>query len=83
MPAPQGRTVVTLDADFHALLMVNRQTSPSVIRFRQEGLKGEDLAAILETVSSAVSADLERGALVTATARSIRVHRLKERLAEE
>jgi predicted nuclease of predicted toxin-antitoxin system len=74
----EDRTEVTLDADFHALLMVNRRTSPSVIRLRLEGLKGRELAGILETVLTAVSHDLGQGALVTVTRRSIRVHRLKQ-----
>ena len=72
-----GFVIVTLDADFHALLMVNRETSPSVIRLRLEGLKGKELAAIVETVLPSVSTALERGALVTVTRSTVRVHRLK------
>lgn len=69
--------VVTLDADFHALLMVNRASAPSVLRIRVEGLKAAGLVALLADVLPTVAADLERGALVTVTPRSIRVHRLR------
>ena len=73
----KGLTVVTLDADFHAMLMTSSATVPSVIRLRLEGLRGEELAVILETVVTTVAEDLEHGALVTVTKKSIRVHRLK------
>ena len=68
--------VVTLDADFHALMMLNRANTPSVIRLRMEGLKGEALALLILKVISSVSEDLLQGALVTVTQRSIRVHLL-------
>jgi predicted nuclease of predicted toxin-antitoxin system len=71
------RTVVTLDADFHALLMVNRRKSPSVVRLRLEGLKGEELAEVLENILKEDSDDLAQGAMVTVNRNAIRVHRLR------
>src|SRR5258706_5199321 len=42
-----GRIIVTLDADFHALLAVAGSTAPSVIRIRREGLSAEDVRDLL------------------------------------
>jgi predicted nuclease of predicted toxin-antitoxin system len=71
------RIVVTLDADFHSLLMVKKMTSPSVVRLRLEGLKGEELAGVLEKILKDVSDDLAHGAMVTVNKKTIRVHRLR------
>jgi predicted nuclease of predicted toxin-antitoxin system len=71
-----GRVIVTLDADFHALLMVGGHESPSVIRFRLEGLKGRELANLIEQVLATVDHDVKQGALVTINEKTIRVHRL-------
>ena len=68
--------VVTLDADFHALLVRSHSTSPSVVRIRIEGLKGEQLAAILGQVWAVAGAELEAGAVVSVTTRRIRVRLL-------
>lgn len=38
-----NRIVVTLDADFHALLAVNGWSSPSAIRIRRQGLTASDV----------------------------------------
>jgi predicted nuclease of predicted toxin-antitoxin system len=68
--------VVTLDADFHALLAKSHATGPSVVRVRIEGLNGERLASILVQVLTAAGAEIEAGALVSVTARQIRVRLL-------
>ena len=68
--------VVTLDADFHALLATSCATSPSVVRIRIEGLKGEELASLLAQVLAAAGAEIEAGAVVSVTAHRIRVRLL-------
>jgi hypothetical protein len=58
--------VVTLDADFHALLARSNASQPSVILVRVEGLKGEAMASIIGRVLASASIDLVDGAAVTA-----------------
>jgi predicted nuclease of predicted toxin-antitoxin system len=43
----EQRIVVTLDADFHAILAVQDAVTPSVIRIRREGLSAEDVCDLL------------------------------------
>jgi predicted nuclease of predicted toxin-antitoxin system len=71
-----GRTVVTLDADFHRLLAVTGERAPSVIRIRQEGLRGPAVAALLQRTTVRVGAQLKAGALVTVTEDRLRLHHL-------
>jgi predicted nuclease of predicted toxin-antitoxin system len=71
-----GETVITLDADFHALLALSNAASPSVIRVRIEGLRGEHLADVVSRVVAVCEADLVAGAMVTVDAHSVRVRRL-------
>ena len=68
--------VVTLDADFHHLLAASRATSPSVVRIRIEGLKGDQLSAILVQVIATAAAELAGGAVVSVTEGRIRVRSL-------
>jgi len=78
LEAARGRQaiVVTLDSDFHTLLAMSRAVSPSVVRIRIEGLKGEPLATILQSVVTMAGPDLEAGALISVTTDRIRVRRL-------
>jgi predicted nuclease of predicted toxin-antitoxin system len=70
------RVVVTLDADFYALLALSTAFSPSVIRIRIEGLRAEGLATLLQKVLEEFSEELELGAVVTAQETRMRVRRL-------
>ena len=59
-----GRVVVTLDADFHALLALSAATSPSVIRIRIERLRAQAFTNLLLTVLGEVAEDLGQGVVV-------------------
>lgn len=72
----QGRTVVTLDADFHSLLASSDATQPSVIRIRIEGLRAEAFCSLLVEVIARCGADLEKGVLVSVRDNRIRIRRL-------
>jgi len=72
----ERRWICTLDADFHTLLAVAGSRSPSVVRIRQEGLKGAALAAVLLNNWAAMSSAIEEGALISITDRVLRVRRL-------
>ena len=68
--------VVTLDADFHALLALSGASEPSVIRVRIEGLRADAHARLIAQVLSVCHADLAQGSMVTVTERGIRVRQL-------
>ena len=70
------RIIVTLDADFHLLLALSSARSPSVIRIRIEGLRGEGLTILLQQVLKQCNEDLELGAVVTVQENRIRIRRL-------
>lgn len=68
--------VITLDSDFHTILAINQAVRPSVIRIRIEGLKGQEVAKLIQQVVSTTANDIESGAAVTVTERGIRVRKL-------
>lgn len=72
----EARIVAPLDADFHALLALSGATSPSVIRIRIEGLRGEAMAALLQAVLTQTAEDLEEGAVGAVQENRLRVRRL-------
>lgn len=72
----ERRAICTLDADFHSILAVTGASNPSVVRIRQQGLRGADVASLLKRVWDEVGELLEGGAAVTVTERAIRLRRL-------
>ncbi|MCE5197837.1 MAG: DUF5615 family PIN-like protein [Armatimonadota bacterium] len=68
--------IITLDADFHALLAVNKSTLPSVIRIRIEGLRGEAIAGLLQSVIKRCTEDLKQGVAITVQESRLRIRRL-------
>jgi len=62
--ARREAVIVTLDADFHALLAAGRLGRPSVIRFRIEGLTDAPVVEFLRRVIAHCGRDLETGVVV-------------------
>ncbi len=66
-----------LDADFHSLIAVANDIAPSVIRIRQEGLRGPELAQLVLRIWPRIEAQVRQGALLMlVTAKAIRVRLL-------
>jgi predicted nuclease of predicted toxin-antitoxin system len=61
----RSAVVVTLDADFHALLAVSGAQGPSVIRMRMQGLGAPEVVAVVRKVLASFEVELTRGALIT------------------
>ena len=72
----QDATVVTLDADFHAMLAVSGASGPSVIRIRIEGLRAEALVELLSRLLVTCSSEIKRGSLLTIKWNKVTQHRL-------
>ncbi|BAU10597.1 hypothetical protein LEP3755_10820 [Leptolyngbya sp. NIES-3755] len=72
----EERIVVTLDADFHAVLALDVATTPSVIRIRIERLRAQALTDLLLTIIAECAEDLEQGSAITVEPSRIRVRRL-------
>jgi predicted nuclease of predicted toxin-antitoxin system len=72
----ERRVVVTLDADFHALLALSQANRPSVVRVRIEGLGAREFVVLLQTVIAQCQQDLEAGAVVSVQEHQIRIRHL-------
>ena len=68
----ENRIIVTLDADFHSSLALSGLSKPSVIRVREEGLKGAALAALILQIAKQFKSELETGCVMTFQAGKIR-----------
>ena len=62
-----GRIVVTLDADFHALLAIHGRSAPSVIRIRREGLSASNVRDLVEHLVRDHAAALASGVALSST----------------
>ena len=71
-----GSAVVTLDADFHAMLAVQGATKPSVIRIRVQGLNGTAVTRLLHRVLAQYKAELGAGCMITVKPRKTTCHLL-------
>ncbi len=69
-------TVITLDADFHAILAVSEARGPSVIRIRLQGLGAPAVVELVRKVLADFGDDLLHGSLITIKANKTTCHRL-------
>jgi predicted nuclease of predicted toxin-antitoxin system len=74
------RVVVTLDADFHAILANSGKGKPSVIRIRKEGLKAPEICQMVLQVHKRFAASLLAGCVMTVTSDKARVRMLPIKL---
>ena len=72
----ETRVVVTLDADFHALLALNEAIAPSVVRIRIQRLRAQAMTELILNVLRQCSAELMQGVAVTVEPNKIRIRRL-------
>lgn len=72
----ENRIVVTLDADFHALLALTEATSPSVIRIRIEGLRAPAFVVLMQQVLDGWPEILTQGAVLSVQQDRVRVRHL-------
>lgn len=72
----QESVIVTLDADFHALLATSMARGPSVIRLRLQGLDGAAVAGYVANVAGRFAAQLKAGCLITVKSKKTTCHML-------
>jgi predicted nuclease of predicted toxin-antitoxin system len=68
--------IVTLDADFHAIVAVQRVAKPSVIRIRVQGLNGTAIAGLVRQVLERYAVELRLGCMITVKPRKTTCHLL-------
>jgi predicted nuclease of predicted toxin-antitoxin system len=68
--------VVTLDADFHAILAVSGAVGPSVIRIRIQGLRAKEIADCVRLAFTHFDNEIRAGSLITVKARKTTCRRL-------
>jgi predicted nuclease of predicted toxin-antitoxin system len=72
----ENAVVVTLDADFHAIVAVSGAAGPSVIRMRRQGLNALAVVELVENILANFESDLASGSLVTVKSNKTTCHKL-------
>ena len=72
----QGAAVITLDADFHAILAVSGAAGPSVIRIRREGLDALAVVELIEKVVVDYRQELVNGSMIAIKLNKTTCHKL-------
>lgn len=72
----EERIIVTLDADFHAILAERKAEAPSVIRLRIEILRHEEAARLIRLIVERFPDELKKGAAISANRTKVRVRQL-------
>jgi len=72
----ESRVVVTLDADFHAILASMNMAGPSVVRIREEGLKGMDVYLLVKRIAGQFSEMIASGCVLTFSSGKVRLRHL-------
>lgn len=72
----EGEIILTFDLDFGALLAAAGTKLPSVIIFRLQDARPESVNSVLQKILSESTAELEKGAIISANERGYRVRHL-------
>ncbi|MBU0609102.1 MAG: DUF5615 family PIN-like protein [Armatimonadetes bacterium] len=72
----EDRVVITLDADFSALLALSGAARPSVVHLRIEGLGYTEATRVVAAIVETVEDDLAAGCIASVTLSGIRIRHL-------
>ena len=72
----EDRVVVTLDADFHAILALSGDAGPSVIRIRVEGLTAKPATDMILMIGEKFKSHLLDGCVISCTMEAVRLRKL-------
>jgi len=72
----EERVILTHDLDFSRIVALSGSRVPSVITFRLTDMRPGSVITVLDQALRTLSVEIDKGAMITASDRSIRVRRL-------